>query len=146
MTPLAQQSCKTVLLTTHNKWLFLHPPQRCVDFYMVDFLRIYYLLHIIDEVKSSNFNLNICITNICVFSTSPQKKKLVILDHFWAIFLSKCKITTLLTIYQPVFHRMYLIGCAGQPPVCVQCVAASCCGHSCHSISLLNGLMDGALL
>ena len=72
MTPLAQQSCKTVLLTTHNKWLFLRPPQRCVDFYMVDFLRIYYLLHIIDEVKSSNFNLNICIANICVLSTSPQ--------------------------------------------------------------------------
>ena len=33
---------------------------------------IYYLLHIIDEVKSSYFNLNICITNICVLSTSPQ--------------------------------------------------------------------------
>ena len=81
MTQLAQQSCKTVLLTTHNKWLFLRPPQRCGDFYMVDFLRIYHLLRIIDEVKSSNFNYIYVslIQALNIFQIRPQNH---IIEHF----------------------------------------------------------------
>ena len=73
MTPLAQQSyARQCYYLPKTNGYFCARHSDVAIFIRVDFLRIYHLLRIIDEVKSSNFNLNICITNICVLSTSPQ--------------------------------------------------------------------------